>query len=164
MLQAYRAQYGFSGIYLLPANLYGPRDNFDLNTSHVIPALIRKFSESLEDGSAEVTLWGTGAASREFLYVDDAAHAIVLAAERFDAPDPVNLGTGCEVTIKELAHMIGNLVGFQGSIAWDSSKPDGQPRRALDTNRARDLFGFEARVALDDGLRTTIDWWREQRA
>jgi len=159
MLQSYREQYGLNGIYLLPVNLYGPRDNFDLQSSHVIPALIRKFVAARESGSEYVEVWGTGSASREFLYVEDAATAIVLATERYDDPDPVNVGAGREVTIRELVEMIGGLTGFAGEIRWDTTKPDGQPRRMLDTRRARERFGFEAEVGLEDGLRRTIDWW-----
>jgi len=159
MLQSYRDQYGLNGIYLLPVNLYGPRDNFDLQSSHVIPALIRKFVAARESGSEYVEVWGTGSASREFLYVEDAATAIVLATERYDDPDPVNVGAGREVTIRELVEMIGGLTGFAGEIRWDTTKPDGQPRRMLDTRRARERFGFEAEVGLEDGLRRTIDWW-----
>lgn len=160
MLQSYREQYGLDGIYLLPVNLYGPRDNFDLQSSHVIPALIRKFVAAFDSGSQFVEVWGTGSASREFLYVEDAARAIVLATERYDHSDPVNVGAGREVTIRELVEMIGALTGFDGEIRWDTTKPDGQPRRMLDTTRARDRLGFEAEVSLEDGLRTTIDWWK----
>ena len=163
-LQAYRAQYGFRGIYLLPVNLYGPRDNFDPATSHVIPALIRKMVEAREAGAEEVVLWGTGAASREFLYVDDCARAVLLAAERYDGPDPVNLGTGEEITIRDLAALIAEIVGFEGRLTTDPSKPDGQPRRCLDTSRAAELFGFRAGVSLRDGLRRTVDWYLERRA
>jgi len=159
MLQAYREQYGLNGIYLLPVNLYGPGDNFDLESSHVIPALIRKFVAARDGGNPEVVAWGTGSASREFLYVDDAARAIVLATERYDDPDPVNVGTSHEITIKDLVELIGRLTGFRGNIRWDTSKPDGQPRRKLDTSRARDLFGFEAEVTLEEGLKHTIEWW-----
>ena len=161
MLEAYRQQYGFPGIYLLPVNLYGPHDNFDLETSHVIPALIRKFDEATARGDDTVTCWGTGSASREFLYVDDCARGIVLAAERYDDPAPVNLGTGREITIRDLAERIRELCGFRGRIAWDSNKPDGQPRRCLDTSRAEAAFGFHAETEFDVGLRQTIDWWRE---
>jgi GDP-L-fucose synthase len=163
MLQAYRQQYDFNGIYLLPANLYGPGDNFDLETSHVIPALIRKFVEATEHGDGEVEVWGTGSPSREFLYVDDAARAIVLATERYEDPEPVNIGTGAETTIKGLVETIADLTGFTGDIRWNTSKPDGQPRRALDTSRAREGFGFEASTRLVDGLRETIDWWAVNR-
>lgn len=161
MLQSYREQYGLDGIYLLPVNLYGPRDNFDLQSSHVIPALIRKFVAARDSGSEYVDVWGTGSASREFLYVEDAARAIVLATERYDDPDPVNVGAGREVTIRELVEMIGALTGFDGEIRWDATKPDGQPRRMLDTTRARERFGFEAEVDLEDGMRRTIDWWED---
>ena len=161
MLQSYREQYGLDGIYLLPVNLYGPRDNFDLESSHVIPALIRKFVAARDSGSEYVDVWGTGSASREFLYVEDAARAIVLATERYDEPDPVNVGAGREVTIRELVEMIGALTGFDGEIRWDATKPDGQPRRMLDTTRARERFGFEAEVDLEDGMRRTIDWWQD---
>jgi GDP-L-fucose synthase len=163
MLQAYRQQYDFNGIYLLPVNLYGPRDNFDPHTSHVIPALIRKFVAAVERGEPTVTLWGTGTASREFLYVDDAARAIVMATRAYDASDPVNIGTGEEVTIRRLADLIAEQTGFEGALEFDTTKPDGQPRRALDTSRARERFGFEAEVPFAEGLRRTIDWWRENR-
>jgi GDP-L-fucose synthase len=159
MLQAYRQQYGLSGIYLVPVNLYGPGDNFDLETSHVIPALIRKFVAARDGKSSDVDLWGTGSASREFLYVDDAASGIVMAAERFDGPEPINLGTGREITVKELAKMIRGLTGYEGGIVWDPSKPDGQPRRMLDTSRAKEQFGFQAKVPLEEGLNRTISWW-----
>ncbi len=161
MLQAYRQQYGLNGIYLLPVNLYGPGDNFDLETSHVIPALIRKFVAARDEKSPHVDLWGTGSASREFLYVDDAASGIVMAAERFDGPGPVNLGAGREITIKELAKTIQRLTGCEGQIVWDPSKPDGQPRRMLDTSRAKERFGFQAKVPLEEGLKRTISWWEE---
>ena len=164
MLQSYRAQYGFNGIYLLPANLYGPGDNFDPETSHVIPALIRKFVEAKESGAAQVEIWGTGQASREFLYVDDAARAIVLAAENYEGSDPLNLGTGTEVTIGELVSMIQKLTGFAGDLTWDSSKPNGQPRRSLDVSMARALLGFQAQTNLSDGLRATIDRWTGSHA
>jgi nucleoside-diphosphate-sugar epimerase len=162
MLQGYRQQYGMNGIYLLPANLYGPRDDFDLETSHVIPALIRKFVDAREAGSASIEVWGTGEASREFLYVEDAARAIILATKHYDGPDPINLGTGQEITIRDLVALIANLTDFKGDVHWDSSKPDGQPRRSLDTSRARELFDFEARVSLEEGLRQTITWWENQ--
>jgi GDP-L-fucose synthase len=161
MLQGYRRQYGLIGIHLIPANLYGPRDNFDLETSHVIPALIRKFVEARDAGSDSIEVWGTGAASREFLYVGDAARAILLATKHYDGPEPVNVGTGQEITIRDVVSLIAILTGFDGEVRWDSSKPDGQLRRSLDTNRARELFGFEAQVALDEGLRQTIAWWEE---
>ena len=159
MLQSYRQQYDLNGIYLLPVNLYGPGDNFDLETSHVIPALIRKFVAARDAGASEVEVWGTGSASREFLYVDDAARGIVTATEAYDDADPVNIGAGREVTIRELVEMIADLTGYKGTIRWDTSKPDGQPRRMLDTSRARERFGFEVQVDLEDGLRRTIDWW-----
>jgi len=162
MLQAYRQQYGMNGIYLLPVNLYGPGDNFDLETSHVIPALIRKFVVARRDGLPEVEVWGSGSASREFLYVDDAARAIVDATEQYDEPGPVNIGSGREITIRGLVDLIAGLTGYQGEIRWDTTKPDGQPRRMLDTSRARRLFGFEARIPLEEGLRRTIEWWMTQ--
>lgn len=164
MLQAYRDQYGLNGIFLLPVNLYGPGDNFDPASSHVIPALIRKFCEAVESGADEVVVWGTGKASREFFYVEDAARGIAMATERYDDPEPVNLGAGMEITIKELAEKIRDLTGFDGQITWDTSKPDGQPRRCLDTTRAKERFGFEAQMPFEEGLRRTIDWWREQTA
>jgi GDP-L-fucose synthase len=162
-LQGYRQQYGFNGIYLLPVNLYGPRDNFDPHSSHVIPALIRKMVEAQESGAEEVVLWGTGEASREFLYVDDCARAVLLAAEHYDGAEPVNLGTGMEIKIKDLAALIARLVGFQGRLTYDSTKPDGQPRRCLDTRKAQQLFGFEAHVPFAEGLAQTILWYRESR-
>jgi GDP-L-fucose synthase len=163
MLQAYRQEYGLNGIYLLPVNLYGPGDNFDPQSSHVIPALIRKFSEAVDRGEDTVTVWGSGHASREFLYVADAARGLALATERYNDPGPVNLGAGFEITIRELVEKIRRLVGFEGRIAWDRSKPDGQPRRRLDTSRAR-AFGFEATMNFDEGLSQTIKWWRRQRS
>ncbi len=164
MLQGYRDQYGLNGVYLLPVNLYGPGDNFDLHSSHVIPALIRKCEEARIAGAGQVECWGTGSASREFLYVDDCADAIVAAAERLESPDPVNVGAASEIRIRDLTELIARLTGFEGRLAWDPSKPDGQPRRALDTSRARELFGFEATTRLDDGLQRTIDWYREHAA
>lgn len=161
--QAYRAQYGFNSVFLIPVNLYGPGDNFDLASSHVIPALIRKCFEATTSGAKEITVWGTGSASREFLYVDDCADAIVLAAERYNGDEPVNIGTGTEISIRELAGKIARLSGFTGEIRWDASKPDGQPRRCLDTSRARELFGFEARTSFDEGLAATVAWYRDQR-
>jgi GDP-L-fucose synthase len=155
--QAYREQYGLNAIYLLPVNLYGPRDNFDLETSHVIPALVRKMAESRD----EVVLWGDGSPTREFLYVEDCADALVLAAERFDGAEPVNLGTGEEVSIADLAALVAELTGFEGQVVWDRSKPNGQPRRRLDTSRAETLFGFRARTGLREGLAHTIAWYRE---
>ena len=156
--QSYRDQYGLRTAYLLPANLYGPRDNFDLETSHVIPALIRKMIEGVD----EVVLWGDGSPTREFLYVDDAAEAFLLAAERYDDPAPVNIGTGVEISIRELADTIAELTGFEGRIVWDTSMPNGQPRRALDASRAEEAFGFRARTPLRQGLVQTIAWYREQ--
>ncbi len=157
--QAYRQQYGFNSIYLLPVNLYGPRDNFNPESSHVIPALIRKFVEAVEEGHKSVEVWGTGAASREFLYVDDCARAIVLATERYNKPDPVNIGAGREISIRDLVSLIGKLTGFEGEIRWDSSKPDGQPRRCLDVSRAKKEFGFEAEISFEEGLKAAIDWY-----
>jgi GDP-L-fucose synthase len=162
--QAYRDQYDFNGIYLLPVNLYGPNDNFDPNTSHVIPALIKKFVDALWKGEPEVEVWGTGAATREFLYVDDAAEGIVLAAEKYDGREPVNLGSGMEISIKDLAELIAGETGYTGRLVWDASKPDGQPRRALDVTRAEELFGFRARVDFVEGLRRTIEWYRSTLA
>ena len=162
-LQAYRAQYGFNGVYLLPVNLYGPRDNFDPASSHVIPALIRKMVEAVDEGREEVVLWGTGRASREFLYVEDCARAVLLAAEHFDGSEPVNIGTGSEITIGDLAAAIAAEVGFTGRLTYDPSKPDGQPRRCLDTSRALETFGFRARVPFEEGLRRTVGWYRQNR-
>ena len=157
--QAYRQQYGFNAIYLLPVNLYGPGDNFDPNSSHVIPALIKKFIDAKENGSDKVEVWGTGAASREFLYVDDAARAIVLAAERYDSSEPVNIGAGMEIIIRELVDLIAELTEFEGDIIWDTSKPDGQPRRCLDVSVAEREFEFRAVVEFRDGLKKTIEWY-----
>ncbi len=159
MLQAYRQQYGLNGIYLLPVNLYGPGDNFDLQTSHVIPALIRKFVEAKRRGEPRVVVWGTGKPTREFLYVEDCARGIVLATQEYEEGEPVNLGAGFEISIRELAEKVRRLVAFEGELVWDASKPDGQPRRCLDTSRAARLFGFRATVSLDEGLRRTVDWW-----
>jgi len=156
--QSYREQYGLNAIFLLPTNLYGPRDNFDLATSHVIPALIRKMIESPD----EIVLWGDGSPSREYLYVEDCAEGFLLAAERYDGPEPVNLGTGVETTIRETAELVAELTGFAGDIRWDESMPNGQPRRSLDASRAKELFGFEARTPLREGLERTIAWYREQ--
>jgi GDP-L-fucose synthase len=164
MLDAYRRQYGLKSAYLLPVNLYGPRDNFDLQTSHVIPALIRKCVEARKAGADHITCWGTGAASREFLYVDDAADGLVRAAEVMDEPTPINLGTGMEITIRDLVALVAMLCGFHGEIRWDSSKPDGQPRRCLDTARAESLLGWKARIGFEEGLRRTIEWFEAQRA
>ena len=159
MAQAYRKQHGMNVIYLIPVNLYGPRDNFDLESSHVIPGLIRKFVDAVQNGKPEVVVWGTGSASREFLYVEDAAEAIASATEKYDKPEPVNVGTGKEITIKNLVKLISQLTKFKGRIVWDSSKPDGQPRRVLDTSRAKIEFGFEAKTELTIGLQKTIDWY-----
>jgi GDP-L-fucose synthase len=159
-LQAYRQQYGFEGIYLLPVNLYGPRDSVDERTSHVIPALIKKCCDALDSGADSITCWGTGSASREFLYVEDAADGIVAAAARYNGAEPVNLGSGQEITIADLTKLIAELVGFRGQIVWDRSKPDGQPRRWLDTSRAEREFGFRASTNLRDGLERTIEWYR----
>lgn len=161
--QANRAQYGQNTIYLLPTNLYGPGDKFNANVSHVIPALIKKFVEAKANGASTVEVWGTGSATREFLYVEDAAEGIVRASEAYDGQEPVNLGSGREVPIKELAEIISRLTGFEGETVWDTGKPDGQPRRSVDTSRAKALFGFEAQTALEDGLRTTIDWYIANR-
>ncbi|MCP3978824.1 MAG: GDP-L-fucose synthase [bacterium] len=162
-LQAYRQQYGFNGIYLLPVNLYGPADNFDLHSSHVIPALIRKCVEARDNGDADVPCWGTGSATREFLYVDDCAEGILLAAEKYEGPDPVNLGSGREISIRKLAETIRDLTRFEGALTWDPSKPDGQPRRCLDTERAKERIGFEAATTLEQGLTRTIEWYERER-
>ena len=162
MLQAYRAQYGLKGIYLLPVNLYGPGDNFNPDTSHVIPALIRKICHAVDSNLPNVTVWGTGSASREFLYVEDAARGIALAAQAYESEEPVNLGAGFEITIKDLADKIKELTGFQGSLLWDHTKPDGQPRRCLDTSRAKEYFNFSVQVGFDMGLKNTIDWWKSR--
>jgi GDP-L-fucose synthase len=161
--QAYRQQYGYDSIYLLMVNLYGPRDNFDLKTSHVIPALIRRCLEAKERGDTEIVAWGTGSPTREFLYVDDAAEGILLAAERYDSSEPVNVGSAMEISIRDLLEMIAELTGFEGDIVWDTIKPDGQPRRSLDTSRARREFGFSAATAFRDGLRRTIEWFVEHQ-
>ncbi|HZR91655.1 MAG TPA: GDP-L-fucose synthase [Gaiellaceae bacterium] len=155
--QAYRAQYGLDAIFLLPTNLYGPRDNFDLDTSHVIPALVRKMLTS----PGEVVLWGDGSPTREFLYVEDCAEGLVLAAERYDGPEPVNLGSGREISIRELAELVADVTGFEGEIRWDTSMPNGQPRRSLDASRARALFGWEARTPLREGIERTVAWYRQ---
>lgn len=161
--QAYRQQYGFSSIFLLPVNLYGPRDNFSPATSHVIPALIKKCVDAIDAGRDEIVCWGTGRASREFIYAADAAEGILLATERYDGDEPVNLGAGAEITIRDLAGKIAELTGFEGEIRWDASKPDGQPRRCLDVSKARRYFGFEAKTPFEVGLRETIDWYRATR-
>jgi len=161
--QAYRQQYGFNAIYLLPVNLYGPGDNFDPASSHVIPALIKRFIEAVEGDAESVEVWGTGTASREFLYVDDAAEGIALAAERYDKPDPVNLGAGFEISIRDLAILIADLTGFTGEIVWDTTKPDGQPRRCLAVSCAEQEFGFRAKIDFREGLERTIAWYREMQ-
>ena len=162
--QAYRDQYGFNAIYLLPVNLYGPTDNFEPASSHVIPALIRKCVDAVEIGAPEVVCWGSGNATREFLYVEDCAEAIVLATERYDDPDPVNIGAGFEISIRELAELVVELTGFSGRLVFDRTKPDGQPRRMLDVTRARERFGFTATTDFRDGLRRAIEWYRGARA
>lgn len=158
---AYRDQYGLNSIFLLPANLYGPGDHFDPDRSHVIPALIKRCFDAIRKGQQEIVVWGDGTATREFLYVDDGAEGIVLATERYDKPDPVNLGSGTEISIRSLAALIASLTGFEGRIAWDTTKPSGQPRRRLDTTRAEWEFGFRARVEITEGLRRTIDWYKQ---
>ncbi len=158
--QAYREQYGFNSVVLFPVNLYGPRDNFDLESSHVIPALIRKCLEAVSEGKKEVVLWGTGSATREFLYVEDCADAILLAAEKYDKSEAVNIGAGFEISIKDLASLIAHLAGFNGKFIWDASKPDGQPRRMLDTSKAEREFGFKAKMSLEEGLKKTISWYK----
>ncbi|MFZ5818705.1 MAG: GDP-L-fucose synthase family protein [Chloroflexota bacterium] len=161
--QAYREQYGFDAIYLLPVNLYGPRDNFNLQTSHVIPALIRKTIEAQARGDQELVVWGDGSPTREFLYVEDAADGIVTAAEKYNGAQPVNLGSGYEISIKDLAEMIGRLTGFEGKLVWDTSKPNGQPRRGLDVTRAKEYFGWSAQVPFEEGMRRTIAWFKENK-
>ena len=161
--QAYRAQYGFNSIYLLPVNLYGPRDNFDPSSSHVIPALIKKCFDAIDNNDSSITVWGTGKATREFLYVEDAAEGIVLATERYEKSEPVNLGAGFEISIKDLVTLIARLTGFTGEIIWDSTKPDGQPRRCLDTSRASAEFGFTAKTGFEQGLEKTIEWYKKAR-
>ena len=161
--QAYRQQYGFNAIFPLPVNLYGPRDNFDLETSHVIPALIRKCIEVKERHEPRVVLWGDGTPTREFLYVEDAAEGLLLAAEKYDGDEPFNLGSGFEISVKEIAEMIARLTNYEGELFWDTSKPNGQPRRALDVSRAEKWFGFRAKSSLEDGLKQTIDWYRSNR-
>jgi GDP-L-fucose synthase len=161
--QAYRQQYGFNAIFPLPVNLYGPRDNFDLETSHVIPALIRKYIEAEEQGKDQVILWGDGTPTREFLYVEDAVDGLLLAAEHYDNSEPVNLGSGNEISIKDLAEMIAFLTGFEGELVWDTTKPNGQPRRALDVKRAKQLFDFRAETSLKEGLKRTIEWYQANK-
>jgi len=160
---AYRRQYGFNSIYLLPVNLYGPRDNFNLATSHVIPALIRKALEAQDRGDKELVVWGDGSPTREFLYVEDAADGIVAATEKYNDSQPVNLGSGYEIPIKDLAEMIARLAGFEGKLVWDTSKPNGQPRRGLDVSRAKEFFGWEATTPFEEGMRRTIEWYKENR-
>jgi len=162
--QAYRQQYGFNSIFLLPVNLYGPGDNFDLASSHVIPALIRKCVEAKEQGADEIVAWGDGSPTREFLYVEDAAEGIALATQSYNRSDPVNIGSSFEISIKELTELIARLTGFEGQVRWDTSKPNGQPRRKLDTTRAKEYFGFSARTNFEDGLRKTIDWYLANRS
>lgn len=162
--QAYRQQYGFNAIFLMPVNLYGPRDNFDPGSSHVIPALIKKHLDAIAAGSGEVVVWGSGNATREFLYVEDAAEGILLAAERYDQPEPVNIGAGFEISIRDLAELISRITGFPGRITWDGSKPDGQPRRMLDTSRAEREFGFRASTGFEQGLRRTVEWYRRRES
>jgi GDP-L-fucose synthase len=161
--QAYRQQYGFNAIFLLPVNLYGPRDNFDLQSSHVIPALIRKAVEASERGEKELPVWGDGSPTREFLYVEDAADAIVAAAEKYDGDQPVNLGSGYEISIKDLSEMIVKMIGFDGKLVWQTDKPNGQPRRGLDVSRAKEYFGWSAQVPFEEGMRRTIEWFKENR-
>ena len=161
--QAYRQEYGFEAIHLLPVNLYGPHDNFDPSSSHVIPALVRKCLEAIETRADEVISWGTGSATREFLYVEDCAEAIVLAAQHYESPEPVNLGAGFEISIRDLAELVAELTGFKGRLTFDRTKPDGQPRRSLDVTRARNSFGFSATTDFRSGLRRTIEWYRAQR-
>jgi len=162
--QAYRQQYGFNSIFLLPVNLYGPGDNFDLASSHVIPALIRKCIEAKEQGADEIVAWGDGSPTREFLYVEDAAEGIALATQYYNRSDPVNLGSNFEISIKDLTELIARLTGFEGRVRWDASKPNGQPRRKLDTTRAKEYFGFSAKTNFEDGLRKTIDWYLANRS
>jgi GDP-L-fucose synthase len=163
MLQAYRQQYGMNGIYLLPVNLYGPGDNFNPASSHVIPALIKKCVDAMDAGDDFIECWGTGSASREFIYAPDAAEGTLKATESYDGDEPVNIGAGFEITIKDLVEKIAALTGFDGEIRWDPTQPDGQPRRCLDTQRAKDYFGFEAQTGFDEGLKATIDWYRENK-
>ncbi|MBN2187350.1 MAG: GDP-L-fucose synthase [Dehalococcoidia bacterium] len=161
--QAYRQQYGFNAIYLLPVNLYGPGDNFNPESSHVIPALIKKVFDSQERGERYIEVWGTGKATREFLYIEDAAEGIILATEKYDKPEPINLGAGFEISIKNLTELICELAGFDGEIKWDTSRPDGQPRRCLDTNKAKKEFGFQAKTDFKEGLKRTIEWYKTRR-
>jgi len=162
--QAYRKQYNFNSIFLMPVNLYGPGDNFDPKSCHVIPALIKKCTDAIKNNDNEIIVWGTGKATREFLYVDDASEGILLATQRYDKSDPVNLGSGFEISIKDLVILIAKLTGFKGKITFDASKPDGQPRRALDTSKAFNGFGFKAKKNFDEGLKKTIDWYKNNKA
>ena len=162
--QAYRQQYGFNAIYILPVNLYGPDDNFDPASSHVIPAIIMKCIDAIKEGRSKIVVWGTGEPTREFFFVEDAAEGILLATERYDKPEPINLGSGLEISIKDLVNLIANLSGFKGTIAWDTSKPDGQPRRCLDTSKAQREFGFKAKTDFEVGLRRTIEWYINNKA
>lgn len=161
--QSYRKQYGFNAIYLLPVNLYGPGDNFDLESSHAIPALIRKCVDAIENNEREVVAWGTGKPTREYLYIEDAAEGIILATEKYNKPGPVNLGSGFEISIRDLASLIAKLAGFKGQITWDTSRPDGQPRRLFDSSKAEKEFGFKAKMNFEEGLRKTVEWYKEQR-
>jgi GDP-L-fucose synthase len=161
--QAYRTQYGLDAIFLLPVNLYGPRDNFHPTNAHVIPDLIRKMVDAEENGEGEIVLWGDGSPTREFLYVEDCVEGLVLAAEQYDAPEPVNLGTGDEISIRDLADLVREFAGYTGAVRWDTTRPNGQPRRKLDTSRAEALFGFRARVSLREGIERTVAWYRAQR-
>jgi len=162
MCQAYRRQYGLNAVYVLPVNLYGPGDNFDLRTSHVIPALVRKCVAAKRQGDAEIVAWGTGSASREFLYVDDCAQGIIAAMERYESPEPINLGSGREITIKDVTHLIARIARYEGAITWDTTKPDGQPRRCLDVSRAKQELGFVAETSLEEGLARTVNWFERQ--
>ena len=161
-LQAYRQEYGFRGVYLLPVNLYGPGDDFDVEMGHVIPVMIRKFSDAAASNAPQVTLWGDGSPTREFLFVEDAAEAIVLAAEKYDSPEPINIGRGAEISIRDLAALVKSITGFNGEIVWDTTKPNGQPRRMLDTARAAQALGWRAQTEFEDGLRRTVEWYRKQ--
>ncbi len=164
MLDGYKREHGLDSAVVVPVNLYGPYDNFDLETSHVIPALVRKCDTAVQNGDSEIVCWGSGKVSREFLYVEDAAEGIVRAAQQLDTPEPINLGTGSEITIKDLAELIAKLSGFTGRLVWDASKPDGQPRRCLDTTRANEALGWQAQTSFEDGLKATIQWWQANRS
>jgi len=161
--QSYRQQYGYNALFLLPVNLYGPGDNFNPASSHVIPALIRKCVTAVEEGRQEIEVWGDGSPTREFIYVEDAAEGILLATEKYNDSEPVNLGSGFEISIKDLVQLIANHTGYQGTFKWDTSKPNGQPRRCLDTSRAKEFFGFEAQMTFDEGLKRTVDWYQENK-